>query len=508
MKEAVLVIHGIGEQDPYETLDQFARGLVDHFNAPLTPAPVSPPPIRPKPLLIAHEGWNEVAIRLDLTERRTAKGVSIVDLYEFYWAPYTEGKITYLQTLNWLRRTVLTPLRLLASAYALYARSDRPGTLGAALLRELLRIVFLFLPVAAATWLLGYLITKSDRLQMDLSRLVEIWRGSALSHRAGFAILIVMIIVVVTLINTLWNLRTEQQVLKKQGTSSLDQEASRWWARYVMWALAVSLPLVALFGWWLRSDLAKYYAAVWVHALPVGLPAVMIGWLKGLIVGYVGDVAVYANADVKASSYEARSKILTEVREAILRLVRSPEGYERIVLAGHSLGSVIAYDVLNRLLDEVRASYGTNFQGKLSEELTITPQELKRVQGLATFGSPLDKFYYFFRTEVPAEQAIRAQILSFLHGFRRAASGRVYGTYQFPGYTIPHPSPDFTWINIWAAADPVSGHLDFYEVDDKRATARAGNQFKLAYPGYYWGYAHVMYWSDPEFYALVAENLL
>ncbi len=30
-KTAILVIHGIGQQDPYETNDHFARGLVDHF---------------------------------------------------------------------------------------------------------------------------------------------------------------------------------------------------------------------------------------------------------------------------------------------------------------------------------------------------------------------------------------------------------------------------------------------------------------------------------------------
>jgi len=30
-KTAILVIHGIGEQDPYETMDSFARGLTDYF---------------------------------------------------------------------------------------------------------------------------------------------------------------------------------------------------------------------------------------------------------------------------------------------------------------------------------------------------------------------------------------------------------------------------------------------------------------------------------------------
>lgn len=496
-KEAILVIHGIGQQDPYETLDQFARGLVDQLQA--TP---------PQPLLISHEGWNEVAIRLDLTKKPTTRGISILDLYEFYWAPYTEGKITFLQTLNWLRRTVLSPLRHLASAYALYDQPDRPGRPRGAFLREILRILFLFLPVAAATWLLGYLIARSDRLQMDLSRLADIWRRSDLSHQIGLVALVVLAILIVTMINALRELRGEQQVVKAQGTSSFEQTARKRWARYAWITLGTSIPLVAILGWWLRFDLAQYWQAIRKHVLPVGAPAILVRWLKGLIVGYVGDIAVYANADVKASSYEARSKILKEVRKAILRLIRSPEGYERIVLAGHSLGSVIAYDVLNRLLDEVRAPYGTNSQGMLGASATVTAHELARLQGLVTFGSPLDKFYYFFRTEVPAEQAVRAQILSFMHGFRRAPSGRTYGIYQFPRYAIPDPSPDFTWINIWADADPVSGYLDFYQVAGPGRPNPGANQIERDYPWYLWGYAHVMYWSDRKFYELVANHLL
>jgi len=103
--------------------------------------------------------------------------------------------------------------------------------------------------------------------------------------------------------------------------------------------------------------------------IPVLVAGFIAQFFRKILVGYVGDIAVYINADAKASSYEARSKILKEVREAILRLLRSPEGYKRIVLAGHSLGSVIAYDILNRLLDEVRAPYATGPQGVVPGKL-------------------------------------------------------------------------------------------------------------------------------------------
>jgi hypothetical protein len=43
MHTAVLILHGIGAQKPYETLDQFSRGLLGFFRS--TP-PVQNPPIQ------------------------------------------------------------------------------------------------------------------------------------------------------------------------------------------------------------------------------------------------------------------------------------------------------------------------------------------------------------------------------------------------------------------------------------------------------------------------------
>jgi len=42
----------------------------------------------------------------------------------------------------------------------------------------------------------------------------------------------------------------------------------------------------------------------------------------------------------------------------------------------------------------------------------LTLPQLQKLRGLLTFGSPLDKIYYFFREHVKEDQAIRAQILS------------------------------------------------------------------------------------------------
>jgi hypothetical protein len=132
------------------------------------------------------------------------------------------------------------------------------------------------------------------------------------------------------------------------------------------------------------------------------------------------------------------------------------------------------------------------------------------LSGLVTFGSPLDKIFYFLREHVKPEQAIRAQILSFLHSVMRGRSGREYGDLQFtyseadpPGAepsAFPSLAEDFRWLNVWSPMDPVSGRLKFYRLADRDRLCR----------GYFprWGVAHLAYWTDRKFYEFVAQRLL
>lgn len=498
-KTAVLVVHGIGEQNPYETLDQFSRGLLDHFEAVTGQRP------RIEPMMIHPEDWNEVAIRLDLNGHRTLRGSSILDLYEYYWAPHTEGKITYLQTLGWLRRTALTPLRYLGYGVELFSRPGRPGGLFLAFTREILRFIFLLLPLVLLTFVLVYFFNRATFTEVKV--VFNLFRKAQMLDRFLLILLLFSTLLTFNCLRALWVLREESRVGQESSLRALSQKSLQRWTLLVAATWVASMLVTFVVGVHLGVDLKPAGKEISrLHLVSTLLLCGIAFWLKSILVEYVGDIAVYANADAKAASYQARSAILKEVRESVLRPVHSPQGYTRIVLAGHSLGSVITYDLLNRLLDEVRAPYATGPLGVLQGKLDS--KDLERVQGLVTFGSPLDKIYYFYRTQVPAQQAIRAQILSFMHGFRRAPSARSYGHYQFPRYTIPDPSPDFKWINIWAAADPVSGPLDFYEVGGHGNPNLSANQFRRAYPWYRWGVAHLLYWSDPGFYKIVAQEIL
>ena len=62
----------------------------------------------------------------------------------------------------------------------------------------------------------------------------------------------------------------------------------------------------------------------------------------------MGDVAIYATTDVKSKHFNIRKSILDESVKEVKSLIDDPR-YEKIIIVGHSLGSVIAFDTLNRI---------------------------------------------------------------------------------------------------------------------------------------------------------------
>ena len=157
-----------------------------------------------------------------------------------------------------------------------------------------------------------------------------------------------------------------------------------------------------------------------------------------------------------------------------------------MILAGHSLGSVIAYDTLNRI------NIRTNVDGKNS-------LPIEKLAGLITFGSPLDKIAFFFREQTPPDQFVRRQILAHLHSFKSKPLD-----FEKDDPVVANPvahNLDFVpWVNYYAHNDPVSGHLDFYSIDSQDNV-----RLDLPQP---WGVAHTGYWKSKEFYEDIAKRFL
>jgi hypothetical protein len=473
---AILIIHGIGEQNPYEALDAFTRGLVRRVGLKAE---------QMEHWLTWRDQRADTAIRLHLPKPIGRVQAKTVDLIEFYWAGLVQGRITLRQVLLWIARTSLTPLRLWSqNPTVLLSEGGATGRRLWVFGRELLRAVLLL--ATAAAIILPFVYAAAHR-----SAWVE-FGGTAwalvgsIEYPVAFVIWLVLVVLGLAILNQWLRLLRPGRFL-----ASTERHSLEWWRRLSFIALA-ALGLVA---WGLHEafdlqvPMLVYRLWATVQSGPVLAPVLAIlvaAAIRKPIVKYMGDIALYVTADERSTLFRTRAEILKEATTRLQALLRDST-YRGVYVVGHSLGSVIAYDAINYLTREVRA------EPRGSEKLTR--EDFERLRGLLTFGSPLDKVYYFFRTEVGDEEAVRAQILSSLHGFRKEGSKREYGELKLARYRVPELK-DFRWWNVYSSVDFVSGHLDFYKLD--RQVHRG-----------YWNpvTAHIAYWNDPRFYATVEEWL-
>jgi len=104
-RAALLIIHGIGQQNPYQLLDVFARGLIDHYRANLET-------IEPRLFRLPNETKARSCVSLRFKTPIGRNQIQELDLFEFYWAGMVQGRITLRQMLRWAFKTSIPPLKL------------------------------------------------------------------------------------------------------------------------------------------------------------------------------------------------------------------------------------------------------------------------------------------------------------------------------------------------------------------------------------------------------------
>ena len=253
------------------------------------------------------------------------------------------------------------------------------------------------------------------------------------------------------------------------------------WFRVVMalavtifWGLAVDFVV----GYWEQPARIVF----WIVLLAV------VSAVAAFLVSSIGDVAIYFDGlDENSTHHKVRDGILTLATARLARLLRD-DRYTEVFVAGHSLGSVIAYDAINRIATSRRSEIETDV-------ICGVPQTaFDKLKGFFSFGTPLDKVVYFFHKTAKLNMPIREQLLSSMVSFRRKSSGRPYGRYRFTPYT-PQVPTDFRWHNAWSWGDVLGHRLDFYDIDEQH------------HFDYIPLLAHSMFWTDPEFFDKVVAWL-
>ncbi|HEX7705382.1 MAG TPA: hypothetical protein VF701_02890 [Thermoanaerobaculia bacterium] len=512
-RHAVIVVHGMGQQTPFETVSSLSERVrsVDPRGGEGAVA---------RSVQIGDQRLSRIELTLQGDEAPQE-----VHFYEAYWAPLTEGRVTLRDVTRFLVTAGLGGLRAsLRDTFPRWAfgKMERyPIKRGTWLFLLLTLVVLLSLVVMNGVVLtLGgsSLVTPSRVSPAELTRVnavagalavlmlsffstlnsaarsrdgVAVPRFRLLFSLAGWAhaLLLAFGVILGAFAMLIAALRpaADSVVLDRLAAHSDG-----------MLTLAIGTVVAIVLSYGLRRNgplvIHTYVTIAWSVIVTLLIAAVVAGrtlrlgtieplsgtlWGWGFLLGatlivrqvlvqYVGDVAAY----VTPQSLDRFSDLRESIKECVQKVGRAVyragrDGvleYEQITVVGHSLGSVAAYDMLNGLMRDDAAG--------------VTQVEVEaRTRALVTFGSPLDKIAFLFGTRHAndAAHALAATVQPMIQAGRRG----------------------FEWINVYSRHDVVSGELRYFDDHgfppsvtpvDNRKDATATTPLV----------AHVEYWNGSE----------
>jgi hypothetical protein len=562
-KVAVFVAHGMGQQIPFQTLDAVAEGLLReeraekkrNNDATAVPKPVS------RTIKFKEQWFSRVELKL----KAGAQPVE-AHVYEGYWAPLTEGKVTGGDVIRFLYGAGSNGVKNARKgqfkrwlfdqyqAYPIAVRTILYLLVTLAALAALVTMNSTIVVVAAGRALLAERPRwLTDGLFIDLTTTFNVVIVAMAIFGAALLIATVLrsrgpralrltwsTLTVVLFVATLWivilaglsipmlfyghvrgsHAPAEQLWHRLFSPSLVDafNAAFDAWA----WWLAVAVA-AAVTIWWLLKILrgilrdlgeeggvgrtllvAIVFLGIGASALLLmrafynlgfggeeataqrsGLAWVLLvvasAFIKKVLVQFVGDVAIY----VMPYRLDAFNDLRKEIKETVYKVARgvyemtqqqggAPE-YDRVVIVGHSLGSVIVYDVLNWLIREDEAA------GKNLNVVTRTPL-------LLTFGSPLDKTAFIFGLQgkgtSEARESLAASVQPLIQDYK-------YRPKQ--------------WINVYSPWDIISGSLKFYDLPG--ATTPPGVENQKDPDATTLLIAHTEYWENPLIFRRIYDAI-
>ena len=449
---AILVAHGMGQQVKFETLDLLTTALRREARRRGDAEP---------DVAVRMVRFDDDSIaRAELTLRDAQGGERELHCYEAYWAPLTEGQISARQTLAFLAESGWAGMvRSFKRCFHrfMFGREQRlpvgpiAGLAFFATLAVMLALTALTIDVGAV--MISRLVHSGPnawpepRLFVDLTMDVLVFFASLALAGAGVGLAALArrrsrtgaLRVPPGALTTLgWTLvwTAFPLVLGCGALAAWQVFAHRcpgvehpFWCAWRPFSTAAEMLANACPSW-LMTTLAM---GLWASLLAVSLPA------RAFIIQLAGDVAIYVSSHRINRFRQTRE----EIQAASLKVARcvfewiepgeSTPHYDRVIIAGHSLGSVIAYDALNAMLREDELDAGA---------LDVAG----RTSMFVTFGSPLDKTAFLFRNQRDEKSDVREALA--------AAVQPLIRDYAF------RPR---RWINLWSPNDWVGSELAYYD---------------------------------------------
>lgn len=420
---AILIVHGIGDQFPISTLDDFARGLVREFRTVY----------KTEELVLSHEivpknddgkTWFDNVLRI-----RKQGEEHYIDIYEYYWANYTEDKATWNDLNKWLQGVV-------KGGKEFYQKNKQLGE--------------------------EY---KDKSIFFDVDGNFIEWRYNV--FLAVFAKIIMAIDITVS--------------------------------AFIKLLSFIPIPFLGkLASMWMEA-----HVKTWMHNLT----------------NVICDISIYNVIDPKSKFYCIKKQIEAGAVSALRFLIEKQtvvEGkdagkltenyYPKVIVAGHSLGSQIAYDAINKLNLLINQGEIRNYDSTGRLKIDTARKVADQLSGFITFGSPLDKIIFFLRENVSDKQYIKQQMLNHYHGFKmrdldpfKRRESTAKADYVETTCKLERFLEEVKWRNYYDGRDYVSGGLDYYthltNVDCRFKSGRLG-------------FTHSNYWNHSHFYRDIINEYL
>ncbi|MGI3168557.1 hypothetical protein ACRARG_05365 [Pseudooceanicola sp. C21-150M6] len=177
----------------------------------------------------------------------------------------------------------------------------------------------------------------------------------------------------------------------------------------LLWVFVIVGGAGLIYSWWPKEDPSPVSPFIAVGSGLAGLIAA--GFVSNVMLKRFGDVARYVRA---APPNVARRMEIRKEGVALLHRLTESGDYDRIVVVAHSLGTIVAYDVLNMLFDD----YNKDLKGGRASALK-QPERVKLEDMIrAAAGLPVSSGDYMEGGELDldAYQAQQARALAELQG--------------------------------------------------------------------------------------------
>lgn len=420
-RTAILVIHGVGEQNPFDVLDGFVCGLHKFLRTVNAESMVSH--IIKKGEAVGGGNWNESFIQFDTKALGHAYHM---DVHECYWADLTEKKISVAEVFAWMLATFWGARKLRKNLLKMTAGDEKKN-----------------------------IVKMSEDIR---SKGYSFFHMLLIGYITPIALLLVAALLVALLTFNPYGFFGAGYSLREMIEENVGKGAA---------------GLAILYGLLRIKPIASYVKSQ----------------LSTALTEYLGDFVIYTTTDEKSSHFQLRRQILARTQSLLENMLKDDK-YDRVIVAGHSLGSVIAYDVLNRI----------NIKANLEPEAL----PVGKIAGLITFGSPLDKVALFFGQHAEKNQHVRRQIIEQLYSFRAVPLDPARNAFKVENPidqkldASREPLDPFPWVNYWSDLDPISGSLDFYKPLENVHLDVKGR----------FGSAHVNYWKTDKMYEHIVSHFL